>query len=165
MKLDLVTNSPEETQNIGRRLGEVSRPGDVVLLTGALGSGKTCLTQGIAWGLGSSEHALSPTFVIMRELHGRLTLYHVDLYRLDRIEETLDLGLDDYFGSDGMCVVEWAEKAMPLMPPDHLLIEMEFVADSERRLRLKPVGQRYEDMVTELLQPRDPSLGLPGAAL
>ena len=163
MKLELVTKSPEETQNIGRRLGEVSRPGDVILLTGALGSGKTCLTQGIAWGLGSKEHALSPTFVIMRELRGRLPLYHVDLYRLDRLEETLDLGLDDYFGSDGLCVVEWAEKAMTLMPHDHLLIEMEFVADTERRLRLKPVGQRYENMVGEIGQLRDPSPGLSGA--
>ncbi len=158
MELDLVTHRPEETQDFGRRLGELSRPGDVLLLTGDLGSGKTCLTQGIAWGLGIKEHALSPTFVIMRELRGRLPLYHVDLYRLDRLEETHDLGLDDYFGGNGICVVEWAEKAMSLMPLDHLLIEIEYVSDTERRLRVKPEGQRYEELVNELNRPRDPSL-------
>ena len=152
MELDLVTHRPEETQEFGRRLGEVSRPGDVLLLTGDLGSGKTCLTQGIAWGLGIKEHALSPTFVIMRELRGRLPLYHVDLYRLDRLEETRDLGLDDYFYGNGICVVEWAEKAMSLMPLDHLRIAIEYVSDTERRLRLKPEGQRYEDLVTGLIK-------------
>jgi tRNA threonylcarbamoyladenosine biosynthesis protein TsaE len=163
MTLELVTRCPEETQDFGRRLGELARPGDVVLLTGALGAGKTCLTQGIAWGLGISEHALSPTFVIMRELRGRLPLYHVDLYRLDRLEETLDLGLDDYFDGNGVCVVEWAEKAMRLMPHNHLLIELEYITDDERRLRLTAAGQRYDTMVRELGRPIEPERGLPGA--
>ena len=95
-QLELVSHSPEETQQLGRRIGRLVRPGDVFLLVGDLGSGKTCLTQGIAWGLGIEEYTMSPSFVIMRELYGRLPLYHIDLYRLDRIEESLDLGLDDY---------------------------------------------------------------------
>ncbi len=114
--LELVSHSPEETQKLGRRLGEIAQPGDVFLLVGDLGSGKTCLTQGIAWGLGIKEYALSPSFVIIRELYGRLPLYHIDLYRLDRIEESMDLGLDDYLYGRGVCVVEWAEKALSLMP-------------------------------------------------
>ncbi|OGO37722.1 MAG: tRNA (adenosine(37)-N6)-threonylcarbamoyltransferase complex ATPase subunit type 1 TsaE [Chloroflexi bacterium RBG_16_57_8] len=150
MAFEIVTHSPAETQELGRRIGELARPGDAMLLTGELGAGKTCLTQGVAWGLGIEEYALSPTFVIMREMHGRLPLYHMDLYRLDHIEETQDLGLDDYFYGDGVCVVEWAEKAMTLMPPEHLLIEIEYVSDAERRLRLKPKGRRYEELMTQM---------------
>ncbi len=150
MELELVTASPEETRELGRRLGEVAHAGDVFLMTGDLGSGKTCLTQGLAWGLGVKETAVSPTFVIMRELRGRLHLYHIDLYRLDRLEETQDLGLDDYFYGDGVSVVEWAEKAMGLMPPESMLVEIEYVSDTERRLKLKPKGTRYEQIIRQL---------------
>src|SRR4030043_1317588 len=86
-KLKLVARSPEQTQHLGKLLGELAQSGDVFLLTGNLGSGKTCLTQGIAWGLGVKEYAFSPSFVIMREYHGRFTIYHIDFYRLDRLEE------------------------------------------------------------------------------
>lgn len=150
MELELVSGSPEETQEFGKRLGELAQAGDVYLMTGDLGSGKTCLTQGIARGLGVKENALSPTFVIMREMRGRLTLYHVDLYRLDRLEETEDLGLDDYFYSDGVSVVEWAEKAIGLMPLERLLIEIEYISDTQRMVRLRPKGMRYEQIVQQL---------------
>ena len=154
MELELVTGSPEETQEFGRRLGELAEPGDVFLMTGDLGSGKTCLTQGIARGLGVKEHALSPTFVIMREMHGRLALYHIDLYRLDRLEETEDLGLDDYFYGEGVSVVEWAEKALALMPPDRMMVRIDYLSNTERRMRLSPNGKRYEQMVRRLKRER-----------
>lgn len=150
MELELVTGSSEETQEFGRRLGELAEPGDVFLMTGDLGSGKTCLTQGIARGLGVKENALSPTFVIMREMHGRLPLYHVDLYRLDRWEETEDLGLDDYFYGNGVSVVEWAEKAIGLMPPERMMVRIDYLSDTERRMRLIPLGTRYEQIVRRL---------------
>ena len=154
MELELVTGSPEETQEFGRRLGELAEPGDVFLMTGDLGSGKTCLTQGIARGLGVKENALSPTFVIMREMHGRLALYHIDLYRLDRLEETEDLGLDDYFYGEGVSVVEWAEKALALMPPDRMMVRIDYLSNTERRMRLSPNGKRYEQMVRRLKRER-----------
>jgi tRNA threonylcarbamoyladenosine biosynthesis protein TsaE len=147
---ELVSHSPEETQKLGRCLGEIARPGDVFLLVGDLGSGKTCFTQGIAWGLGIKEYALSPSFVIIRELHGRLPLYHIDLYRLDRIEESMDLGLDDYLYGRGVCVVEWAEKALSLMPPERLLIRLDYLSDTERRFCLEASGQRYVRIVSQL---------------
>jgi tRNA threonylcarbamoyladenosine biosynthesis protein TsaE len=150
MEVELISHGPEETQEIGRHMGQLAGAGDVLLLTGELGAGKTCLTQGIAWGLGIEEYALSPTFVIMREMHGRLPLYHMDLYRLDHIEETQDLGLDDYFYGGGVSVVEWAEKAAALMPPAHLAIEISYISDTERRLRLKPRGSHYEELVVRL---------------
>ncbi|MBI2979371.1 MAG: tRNA (adenosine(37)-N6)-threonylcarbamoyltransferase complex ATPase subunit type 1 TsaE [Chloroflexi bacterium] len=115
-----------------------------------MGTGKTCLTQGIAWGLGIKEYALSPSFVIIRELHGRLPLYHIDLYRLDRIEESLDLGLDDYLYGNGVCVVEWAEKALSILPAEHLLVKIGYLADTGRSFQIEPSGQRYSDIVEEL---------------
>ena len=148
--LEIISHSPEETQNLGVRIGELTLPGDILLLVGQLGAGKTCLTQGIAWGLGIKEYAASPSFVLVRELYGRLPLYHMDLYRLDHLEEIADLGLDDYFYGDGASVVEWAEKGVSLLPEEHMLIEISYLSDTGRRLEIKPVGQRYEELLTQL---------------
>lgn len=148
--LELTTRSPEQTQQFGTRLGKIARPGDVILLVGKLGAGKTCLTQGIAWGLGIDDYAASPSFVLVRELYGRLPLYHIDFYRLENLAEIAELGLDEYFYGQGVSVVEWAEKALSLLPPENLLIEMEYISDNERRLELKPSGKRYREMVAQL---------------
>lgn len=146
----LVSNSPEQTQKLGMRIGELALPGDIILLEGKLGAGKTCLTQGIAWGLRIKEYALSPSFVIVRELYGRLPLYHIDLYRLDHIEEIADLGLDEYLYGKGICVIEWAEKALNLLPQEHLLIKIDYLSNTERSLQMKPSGKRYLDLVAQL---------------
>ena len=113
---EFVSESPEKTQGIGIKLGSLARAGDVFLLVGSLGVGKTCLAQGIAWGLGIKEYASSPSFVIVKEYQGRLPLYHIDLYRLDEIDEIAELGLDEYLYGEGVCVVEWAEKGFSLLP-------------------------------------------------
>ena len=155
--LDLTTHSPEETRELGRAMGVLACAGDVFLLVGELGTGKTCLTQGIAWGLDIMEYTLSPTFVIMRELYGRLPLYHIDLYRLDNIEEIADLGLDDYLYGKGVCVVEWGEKGLSIMPPEHLLVNICHLPGTERSFRFEPAGKRYREMLAELAE------DLPGA--
>ena len=152
--LKLISHSQEQTQRLGTRLGELAQAGDVFLLTGNLGSGKTCLTQGIAWGLGVTEYAFSPSFVIMREYHGRLTLYHIDFYRLDRIEEIADLGLNEYLYGKGVCAVEWAEKGMAVLPEEHLLINLSYISDTERSISIEPKGKRY----TQLLKTINPDL-------
>ena len=115
-RLQLVSRSPEETQEIGICLGKIAEPGDLFLLTGALGSGKTCLTQGIARGLDIQGHVISPTFVLVRQCRGRHLMYHIDLYRLDSIEEIMDLALEEYLYGDGICVIEWAEKGKDVLP-------------------------------------------------
>lgn len=148
----LISHSPKETRKLGVRLGELAQPGDVFLLVGELGAGKTCLTQGIAWGLGIKEYALSPSFVIMRELHGRLPLYHIDLYRLDNIEESQDLGLDDYLYSKGVCVVEWADKALSILPQNYLLIKISYLSDTERSFEIHAHGERYAEIIEKLRQ-------------
>ena len=149
---ELISHSPEQTQELGKRIGELAQSGDVFLLTGQLGAGKTCLTQGIAWGLDIQEYTLSPSFVIMRKLYGRLPLYHVDLYRLDRIEESMELGLDDYLYGKGVCVVEWAEKALGILTTEYLIVEISYLADTERNFQFKPSGKRYRDIVRQLKQ-------------
>ena len=148
--MNLTSHSPEQTQKFGVGIGELSLPGDIFLLVGDLGTGKTCLTQGIAWGLGIKEYAVSPSFVLVRELYGRLPLYHIDLYRLDHTEEIAELGLDDYLYGNGVCVVEWAEKGLSILPAEHLLIQISYLSDTERRFRLTPSGQRYLEMLDQL---------------
>ena len=144
------TESPEETRELGRVIGESVKPGDVILLEGKLGAGKTCLTQGIALGLDIDDDILSPTFVIMREFYGRMPLYHMDLYRLDNIEESMDLGLDDYLYGKGVCVLEWAEKAISILPRNFLLIRITYLSDSGRAFWLEPNGKRYEELADDI---------------
>lgn len=142
--VEVITNSPEQTQDLGLCLGQTARVGDVLLLTGELGTGKTCLTQGILWGLGSYEYARSPTFVLATQYEGRLTLHHIDLYRLDTLEEIDDLGLDEYLLGEGMCVVEWGEKGEVIFPETHIKISLESLDENKRRITASADIKEYE---------------------
>ena len=142
-RLELVSRSPSQTQSIGRVLGEHAGPGDVILLAGTLGTGKTCLAQGILWGLGSDEYARSPTFVLVSQYSGRLTMYHMDLYRLSSLEELSDLGLDEYLFGDGVCVVEWAQKAYEAFPPQRLTVELSYLDETTRGLTFTGQVERF----------------------
>ncbi|MBM3924840.1 MAG: tRNA (adenosine(37)-N6)-threonylcarbamoyltransferase complex ATPase subunit type 1 TsaE [SAR202 cluster bacterium] len=146
--LELTTHSPEETQRLGRLLGEAAQPGDVFLLLGPLGAGKTSLTQGIAWGLGVKEHARSPTFVLMTRYKGRLTIYHVDLFRVEGALEAADLGLEEYLGGDGVCVIEWADRATELFEDRGLWIGLDYgKTDSERVIRMAAQDSRHQTLL------------------
>lgn len=149
--LRVVTHSPEKTRDLGRLLGSTARPGDLLLLSGPLGAGKTCLVQGVAFGLGVKEYARSPSFIIVSRYRGRLHLYHVDLYRLEDLREVIDLGLEEYLSGAGVCVVEWAEKAVALFPEEHMWIELAYgEAENERRIDLQARGRRYREALTAL---------------
>ena len=128
----------------------------MVLLEGELGSGKTCLTQGLLWGLGGLEYARSPTFVLVSQYEGRLPLYHVDLYRLDGAGEIDDLGLDEYLFGDGVCAVEWSEKAPGIYPRRHIKVELDYLDETSRRVAISAVGAGYDDAVAAVV-----ALGLP----
>lgn len=145
--LIIEATKPADTRKLGRVIGKGLVPGDVLLLSGPLGAGKTTLTQGIARGLDIQSGVMSPTFVLMRELKGRLVLYHLDLYRLENIPEIADLGLDDYFYGDGVTIVEWADRAAGLLPPDHLRIEIDYAGDKARHFRLIACGERYRRLL------------------
>ena len=143
--LQILSNSPEHTQELGRNIGENASVGDVFLLTGPLGAGKTCLTQGIALGLGIEGYVRSPTFVLMTRHHGRLTLHHVDLYRMGSPAEAWDLGLDEQLFGEGVCVIEWADRASEIFPEDCLWIDLDYQQDNDKRIiKVKP-GMAPED--------------------
>ena len=120
------TNSPEETFALGRRFGEAANPGDVCILIGDLGVGKTVFTQGIAAGLGIDEPVCSPTFTIVQVYEGgRLPFYHFDVYRIGDPEEMEEVGYEDYFYGDGLSMVEWGNYITELLPPRHKEITIE----------------------------------------
>jgi tRNA threonylcarbamoyladenosine biosynthesis protein TsaE len=148
------------TQDLGRTIGENASAGDVILLTGELGSGKTCLTQGIALGLGVEGYVRSPTFVLMTRHHGRLTLHHVDLYRMSSAAEAWDLGLDEQLFGEGICVIEWADRAAELFSEDCLWVHLDYGQDPEtREITLEPgvdtENSRF-DKLLDLLAPKAP---------
>ena len=145
--VEIISSSARRTHRLGAELGERARAGDVILLVGELGAGKTCFTQGIARGLGVDDYVTSPSFVLLREYRGRLPLYHIDFYRLDAIEEVASLGLDECLYGGGVCVVEWADRGMDALPDDHLLIEIESLSATRRRLVFHAQGPRYLEML------------------
>jgi len=147
---EMTTAGEEETRDVGESLGKLLRQGDIVLLSGDLGTGKTCLTQGIGRGLACGSPVNSPSFVLMNEYAGRETLFHVDLYRIEDVEELDDLGLWDY-AERGVLVIEWPERGAELLPGDGLVIELRYGdIDRQRRLRFLPRGARGEELVRAL---------------
>ena len=135
--LVIETRTPEDTAAVGARLAEELAAGDVVALTGALGAGKTCFTQGLARGLGARGRVVSPTFVLVNEYQGRLPVHHVDAYRTASLTELLDLGLDELFGGDGVTIVEWADKLAPLLPAHTIHVHIDGVGDEPRRIVIR----------------------------
>ena len=120
------TRSPEETFALGKKIGEMARPGEIYTLTGDLGVGKTVFTQGVAAGLGITEPVSSPTFTIIQEYDsGRLPFYHFDVYRIGDIEEMDEIGYDDYFFGQGICLIEWANLIEEILPENRREIVIE----------------------------------------
>lgn len=120
------TNSPDETFALGRRIGQQAKAGDVYTLIGDLGVGKTVLTQGVAAGLGIEETVNSPTFTIMQVYEdGRLPFYHFDVYRIGDVEEMDEIGYEDYFYGEGVCMIEWANLVGEILPSGHKQITIE----------------------------------------
>ncbi len=163
--LDIISHSSAQTQRLGARLGELLQGGELILLDGQLGTGKTTFTQGLAQGLGITEVVNSPTFTLLKEYPGQprpvpegrpngpqrvgLSLYHFDLYRLDNPEEILDLGFEDYFYGTGVCVVEWADKADAFWPNEHLRIRMKMMSETKRGLLFTATSVRYGELLRQ----------------
>jgi tRNA threonylcarbamoyladenosine biosynthesis protein TsaE len=150
-QLNLETAGPDGTHQVGARLGRLLRPGDAVLLSGELGTGKTVLTQGIAEGLDVREPVKSPSFVLLHEYEGRFPVYHADLYRLESPQEVADLGLDEV-AADGVLVVEWAERGNGVLPEEHLRVRLAYAGGDRRRLTLDARGGRYEELLDRLAE-------------
>lgn len=152
----LVSHSAEMTEQIGEALGRVLQPGDVVALIGDLGAGKTCLTRGIARGLGVGDRVTSPTFILVAEYttDRGFPLYHADCYRLGdaAAAEAESIGLAEMIGGSGVAVVEWAERIKRLLPDDTLRIELAATDESERTLTIHTGGPRSLPLMKTLAQ-------------
>ncbi len=120
------TESPEETQALGEKIGKTLKRGDVIALIGDLGTGKTCLTQGIARGarIAPNEIVSSPSYILINEYHGTVPIYHIDLYRLENSEDIAELGLSEYVEGDGICIIEWAERMADALPDSCIKIHI-----------------------------------------
>jgi tRNA threonylcarbamoyladenosine biosynthesis protein TsaE len=134
MTLQTTTRDADETHALGQRLGALLRAGDVVVLDGELGTGKTVLAKGIAIALGITEPVVSPTFTVVREYDAPLPLVHVDVYRLDHLQELHDLGFDDLVGGEAVTVVEWGDRVSAALPSDRLRILLEPGAGDDDRI-------------------------------
>ena len=144
MSLHARTTAAEATRALAAAIAGLARPGDVILLTGDLGAGKTVFAQGFARGLGVDDQVTSPTFTLARSYEGRLTLNHLDVYRLDHLQEAVDLGLAELVDEGGVTVIEWGEVVVPALAPDYLMIRLLHEHDpSVRRFELDPVGPHW----------------------
>jgi len=141
--IDIVTRTPDETRTVGAGLAELLVPGDVISLTGDLGAGKTTFVQGAARGLGVGEPVVSPTFVLVREYRGDVPVYHLDVYRLDRLQEVIDLGFEDLLDPSGVIFVEWGDAIDALLPDEHLRVELRTDDGDARRLSFSGRGVRW----------------------
>lgn len=160
--LDIISHSTAQTQRLAMRLGELLHGGELLLLEGQLGTGKTTFTQGLARGMQITDVISSPTFTLLKEYQGQspspapaggrqagLALYHFDLYRLDEPEEIFDLGFEDYFSGSGVCVVEWADKAEGLWSAERLRIRMKVLSETKRGLLFTATGTRYCELLRQ----------------
>jgi tRNA threonylcarbamoyladenosine biosynthesis protein TsaE len=131
------SHAPAETQAIGERLGARLQPGAVVACTGELGAGKTCFLQGLARGLGVTGPVTSPTFVLVNQYRGRLPVYHLDAYRTGSLTELVDLGLEEMLHGDGVTVIEWADKLLPLLPARTIRVHLSGLGDEPREITIE----------------------------
>jgi tRNA threonylcarbamoyladenosine biosynthesis protein TsaE len=159
MELVLRTETPDDTRAVGAAIAPLLRPRDVAVLTGELGAGKTTFVQGVAAGLGAQEHVASPTFTLVREYpSGRVPLAHVDIYRLERVQEVVDLALDELEDGEGVLMVEWGDAVEELLSDDRLRVELmsEEVDGDARRLVVSARGPSWAERWADLERALEP---------
>ncbi|WP_077369646.1 tRNA (adenosine(37)-N6)-threonylcarbamoyltransferase complex ATPase subunit type 1 TsaE [Anaerosalibacter sp. Marseille-P3206] len=149
--LKITLDGLKETEDFGLKLGSILKGGEVICFIGDLGAGKTTLTKSIAKGLGVKDYVTSPTFTLINEYKGRVPLYHFDVYRLEGVEDILDLGFEEYFYSKGVTIIEWGNKIEKALPEDLLTIEMKMGSHiDERILCIYGSGEKSNRIIEEL---------------
>ncbi len=144
MSAAATTASVEETRALAEAVAALARPGDVVVLAGDLGAGKTAFVQGFGRGLGVQERITSPTFTLVHVYDGRLPIHHLDVYRLEQLSEALDLGLPEMLDEGGVVLIEWGEAILPVLPHDFLEVRLTFgEGDDDRIISLRSVGPAW----------------------
>jgi tRNA threonylcarbamoyladenosine biosynthesis protein TsaE len=151
------TTSADETRELAAALSELALPGDLVVLAGDLGAGKTAFTQGFGRGLDVTEPITSPTFTLAQQYDGRMVVHHLDVYRLDQLNEVADLGLSELLDDGGVVLIEWGDAILPLLPNDYLEVRLTFGAgDDDRQISLRPVGRSWALRQVSLLKAVEP---------
>jgi tRNA threonylcarbamoyladenosine biosynthesis protein TsaE len=148
-----LTGSPSATQDMGKRIGEKLNLGSIIALTGELGCGKTCFTKGLCAGLGiPKRYVNSPTFAFVNEYRGRLPVFHLDLYRVEGIAMSLEVGVLDYLlqAESGVAVIEWAEKILPLLSNSYLAVNFSVLSAKKREIMLVGFGEGFCKLLGEL---------------
>lgn len=157
MHVVATTSSVDATRDVGAALSSLARPGDVVVLAGDLGAGKTAFVQGFGRGLGVTDRITSPTFTLVHVYDGRLPIHHLDVYRLGTLGEAVDLGLPEMLDEGGVVLIEWGEAILPVLPHDYLEVRLTFGADDDDRyISLQPVGRGWlprEDAIAAVVSP------------
>jgi tRNA threonylcarbamoyladenosine biosynthesis protein TsaE len=151
MMITAVTSSVAETREVAAAIAELARPGDLLLLVGELGAGKTAFAQGFGAALGVREPITSPTFTLARQYRGRLELNHLDVYRLEQLDEVLDLGLAELLDAPSVTLIEWGDTIVPALPADFLEVRLSYGdEDDARRITVRPVGSPWTARVRAL---------------
>jgi len=146
------TSSTSQTIRIGKRLGRLLQSGDVVALVGDLGTGKTQFIKGLAEGVGvgRATYVSSPSFTLINEYPGRVSLYHIDLFRLESEKEAEGLGLEEYVRGNGITAIEWADKILSLLPEELLWVHIHYTGKNTRSIEIIPNGKRYEVLMKKM---------------
>jgi tRNA threonylcarbamoyladenosine biosynthesis protein TsaE len=149
--IDAATKSADDTRELAAQVAALARPGDLVLLAGDMGAGKTTFTQGFGRALGVTEQVTSPTFTLVRTYEARIPLLHVDAYRLDSLQEVIDLGMHELLDEGSVALIEWGDIIASMLPTDFLEIRLEFgESDDDRRLRIRAVGPPWSSRIAAL---------------
>jgi tRNA threonylcarbamoyladenosine biosynthesis protein TsaE len=152
VKIDAATTSVDETRRLGEEVAALARPGDVVVLAGDLGAGKTAFVQGFGRGLGVTARITSPTFTLVHVYEGRLPVHHLDVYRLEQLSEALDLGLPEILDAGGVVLIEWGDAILPELPHDYLEVRLTFgEGDDDRRISVSFAGRAWASRFDALM--------------
>ena len=152
--VDIISHSAAQTIRFGQRLGELMHQGDLVVLLGEFGTGKTHMIKGIVLGLGSTDLVNSPSFVLINEYragprYSGMPIFHADLYRIEDADELASIGIEEAWSGIGVCLIEWAEQAGDWLPSERLAIHLQHLSETKRVLRFVPYGARYEALLAE----------------
>lgn len=149
--MEIKLKNLQETKLFGIKLGKLLKAGDILCLNGDLGAGKTTLTKSIGLGLEVQGYITSPTFNLINEYDGRLKMYHFDVYRLNNVDDLYDLGFDEYFYGDGVCIIEWADKIEGVIPKERIVLDIENGDDiHERIIKIHGEGASFQKIIKEL---------------
>lgn len=151
-EIQVITYNANETFLLARCIGERLKEGDILALSGELGSGKTCFTGGLARGLGVNENyqITSPTFTLINEYPAKYKLYHFDVYRLNGYSDLEDLGYEEYFAGHGVVVIEWAEKISQIIPEEAIFINFEYIDENKRKITIRGLLHRLKELCTDM---------------